>query len=332
MNINDVALSIYSFGYSAGFIRDERPEAAAPVITLDTLTDLVRRHGLGGVEFPLDRYYAADGLDNAEAAIARLREGGIRVVVDLEQFDVPLIRAVLPILSRQNLRFARVKMSSCYGGNRYREPNFHECVSAFVEGLRALVPMLRHYQVKLLVENHQDLGADDLIRVIRETSAEAIGINWDIGNSLAVLDTPETFLRKTARLIGNVHLKDYRIFRAPEGFYLARCALGEGVVDFGSLLAELSRQHASVPMTIELGAQHARRADVFHQAYWDAYPPYTVSQQMEFFSFLNRHMRNGEQWKSPWERQLPGHAIVEAEMKELEQSVAFLKGLVIGNG
>jgi hypothetical protein len=84
-------------------------------------------------------------------------------------------------------------------------------------------------------------------------------------------------------------------------------------------------------MAIELGAQHARRVDVFCRPYWEAYPPKAVAEQVEFFDFLAGHLRDGrhapdgEGWKSAWERGLPGPAIVESEMDELERSVAFLK-------
>lgn len=327
MNLREVSLSIYSFGYSTGFVRDDRPEAVAPVVTIENIADLAQQHGLGGIEFPADRYFKAEEMEKAHAFLRRLLDRGMHVAVDLEDFQPAHVRALLPILSRSGLKFARIKMSGFYGGNRYREPAFSQWLSNFVEGLRSLLPELRREGIKLLIENHQDLGADDLVRIIGETSADCVGINWDIGNSLAVLDTPETFLRKAGGFIGNVHLKDYRLFRCEGGFYLSRCALGRGVVDFAALLPELRRRQGAVPMAIELGAQHARQADVFTRAYWDAYPPYAVTEKLEFFSFLNSHLLDGDGWKSAWELNLPGQAIIESEMRELQDSVTFLETL-----
>jgi sugar phosphate isomerase/epimerase len=329
VNLRQVSLSIYSFGYAAGFLQDNRPEAAPPVVTIGNVADLARQHGLGGIEFPVDRYFKVRELDRAEAFIGGLLRDGMNVAVDLEHFDVPYIRAFLPVLSRQGLGFARIKMSSFYGGNRYLEARFADQVSDFVAALRSLLPALRRQGIKLLIENHQDLGAEDLIRIIGATSADCIGINWDIGNSLAVLDTPETFLRKAGGFIGNVHLKDYRLCRCEKGFYLVRCALGEGVVEFTSLLAGLKEQQGPVPMAIELGAQIARRADVFEPAYLEAYRPHTAHGTDEFFAFLEARLRDGEEWKSLWERNHPGWAIIESEKAEVIRSVAFLKGLAV---
>lgn len=327
MNLRSISLSIYSFGYAAGFIRDDRPEAAAPTVTIENIADLAKQHGLGGIEFPVDRYYKIGELNRAGGFIEKLLAGGMNVMVDFENFDLSYIRAFLPILSRNRLRCARVKMSGFYGGNRYREPQFPTMVADFVAGLRSLLPDLRQRGVKLLIENHQDLGAEDLVRIIGETSAECLGINWDMGNSLAVLDTPEMFLRKAGGFIGNVHLKDYRLFRCAKGFCLSRCALGEGVVDFDSLLSSLEEQQGSVPMTIELGAQVARQADVFESAYWEAYRPQAVGDMIELFSFLNTHLQDGQEWASAWERNSSGQVIIDSEMADLVRSVAFIRHL-----
>ena len=329
MNTKEISVSIYSFGYAAGFLDDKRPEAAKPVVSIENIAELARRSGLGGIEFPVDRYFPANALEKADAFIANLLKNGMNAVVDLETFDASYIRSLLPVLSKNKLPFVRIKMSGLYGGNRYQEPEFYAWKKSFIKELQSLVPELREKNIMLHIENHQDLTADDLIEIIGATSADCIGINWDIGNALPVLDTPETFLEKAGGFIGNVHLKDYKIYRFNEGFYLSRCALGEGVVDFASLLSTLRKRRGNIPMAIELGAQNARRADVFKKEYWEAYKPYTVSEMTPFLSFLNRNLLDGGNgaWKSAWEQNQSGQSIIESEMKELEQSVTFLKEL-----
>lgn len=330
MNVWDVSLSIYAFGYAAGFIQDDRAAAAPPVVTLANLAALAREYGLGGIEFPIDRYFPIARLDTADDFVGGLLRDGMRVAVDLESFDVDYVRALLPLLSRNNLGWARIKMSGFYGGNRYEQPDFAEMVAAFVARIRALLPDLRAHGAKLLIENHQDLGAEDLVAIISATSADRVGINWDVGNSLAVLDTPDSFLRKAGGFIGNVHLKDYRVFRSDRGFHLSRCALGEGIVDFPRLLTGLRCQQGAVPMAIELGAQATRHAAVFEPAYWEAYRPYTVREAIEFFAFLNRQPPESAGWQTVWERRRPGREVIEAEKAEMSRSVAYLQGLTLG--
>ena len=329
MNLKDVSLSIYSFGYSAGFIHDDRPEAAPPVVSIENIADLAVAHGLGGIEFPVDRYFPAAQLGELGAFVDDCKQRGLTVAIDVEIFDVGYIRKLLPVLAEHRLAFARVKMSGMHGGNRYAEPEFTSWVDLFVSQLRSLLPELRRHGVRLLIENHQDLGSDDLIAIIDATSAEHIGINWDTGNSLAVLDTPEEFLRKSAHAIGNVHLKDYRLYRCDTGFRMARCALGEGVVDLAAVLPTLKDLDHVVPLAIELGAENCRRVEVFKPEYWEAYPSYDVASKVSFFSFLNQKLLDGDEWRSAWERDLPGAAIIESEMDDLERSVAYLERLAV---
>ena len=203
MNLHDVSLSIYSFGYSAGFLSDDRPDAGAQDLTPEGIVELALKYGLGGVEFPLDRYFAHDDDARADAFIRTLRKNGLRGVIDLERFDPEYLRSLLPRLQEWDLAFARVKVSEFFGGNRHRQPGFARDVRVFVEQLGELVPALRMHGVRLLIENHQDVGADDLVRIIGETAADCVGINWDMGNSLPVPETPESFLAKTAGFIGN---------------------------------------------------------------------------------------------------------------------------------
>jgi sugar phosphate isomerase/epimerase len=326
---HDISLSIYSFGYAAGFLTDRRQEAAAPIVDVDNIAEFAARFDLGGIEVPIDRYFSIDHIAGAETFISRHLQDGLRVALDLETFDPAYIRALLPVVERTQLGWVRIKMSGMYGGNRYKEPRFAEWMASFAGGLRDLIPDLKAAGVRLLIENHQDLGADDLVAIINRTSPECVGINWDVGNSLAVLDTPESFLAKTHSFIGNVHLKDYQLYRLATGFAMKRCALGAGVVGLDTVIPQLRQSCGAIPMAIELGAQNARFADVFTRQYWDAYEPYSVANKVEFFAFLNRNLRDGDHWKSLWEQGAPGATVIASEIEELERSVAFLRSIPV---
>jgi sugar phosphate isomerase/epimerase len=328
LRLADINLSLYSFGYAAGFITDDRPDAAAPSITRETLIDLAISHGLGGVEIPVDRCFA-DAAE-AEAWVARVHARGVRVTLDVEEFAVDTVRALLPSASRLGLRWVRIKLGACYGGNRHLVADFAAQAQAFAEALRALLPALRRWGIRLLIENHQDLTAEELVDIIGATSADHVGITWDVGNSLAAGDTPASFLRQAGGFIGNVHLKDYRLARVAGGVALTRCALGQGVVEFPALLAELRHRQGPVPMAIELGAQHARVAQVEHAAYWPAFPPRPAALMAEYSAFLDRHAIDGLAG-SAWERGLPGAAIVQSELDDLRASVDYLQRAVVGH-
>ncbi len=57
-------------------------------------------------------------------------------------------------------------------------------------------------------------------------------------------EDPVEAARASAPLIRHVHLKDYTIHFAPEGYRLVRCAAGDGVIDFPAILDDRGRQWA----------------------------------------------------------------------------------------
>ncbi len=81
----------------------------------------------------------------------------------------------------------------------------------------------------IAIENHQDLGSDELMAFAEEAGPN-VGIALDTGNPFAVAEDPVAFASRVAPRIRHVHLKDYVSQFTPEGFRLIRCAIGDGCV------------------------------------------------------------------------------------------------------
>ena len=79
----------------------------------------------------------------------------------------------------------------------------------------------------MAIENHQDFNSLELLDIANSFDPALIGITWDIGNSLAVGDTINSFYTNTSHLIKNVHLKDYKVFHSTNGIRLVRCPIVE---------------------------------------------------------------------------------------------------------
>ena len=331
MNLRDISLNIYSFGYSAGFIKDNRNNNRHPDIALKDLPALAIDHGLGGIEFPFDVYFPPHKIKDGLMFIKEVQERSLDVAIDFEKFDISYIREVVPYLAQRGIKFFRVKMSGLYGGNRYKEPRFRSQINDFVSKIQSLTLLLKQTGVRLLIENHQDLGSYELLDIISRTSNELVGVNWDIGNSLAVTETPDFFLSNTAGYIGNIHLKDYQLVRSEKGFGLVRCSLGEGVVDFKNLLKSINLRYGKIPMSIELGAQNTRYADIFVKQYWEEYPSQTVLDKIDFFKLIWSSIDNRADWSTPWERGAPEKEISANEMIDLKKSVEFLRQIELND-
>lgn len=324
MNLPTIKLNLYSFGYAAGFFAAGLRPGSAGHVGLTEGVALVEDWQLAGIEFPYDFFFQDD-----LTGLAFLDGYKKSVYLDFESMDVPRLIKLIPEFKRRGMTSVRVKMNHLdkvfYGGNRYTSPRFNEAVAAFTNELRALVPVLADYQFKVMIENHQDLSSVDLAQIIETTSPVQVGINWDIGNSLAVGDTVDSFFARLGPQIGNVHLKDYRVVTTAKGFKLVRCALGDGAVDFSHVFGQL-KTHKISTCSIELGAHISRECDVATAEYWSALGSSAPLGKKEFLSHIGDLARQGSEM-TVYETGAPPEAVVASEKEEVAKSVAFLRTL-----
>jgi len=111
------------------------------------------------------------------------------------------------------------------------------------DNLRESLPTCEKYGVALAVENDMDYTSGELLHLLERLDSEWVGISFDTGNQLAVLEAPEDALAAFGPYVYNVHLSDWQIAASPEGLLLNGCALGEGVVDLPALV-KLARRHS----------------------------------------------------------------------------------------
>ncbi len=325
MKLQDICISLYSFGFSAGFVSSG---VAPNLVNIDTLIGVCQAFGLGGVELPVDRLFPDCKDSDIERLVDKFRLHGLTVKFDLESFEPDYLEKLVPILRKVDISFVRCKIFNFYGGNRYLYPEFDVQFNAFCELVSEVVPHLKNFGVQLLVENHQDITFREYEKLWERFGPEHIGINWDIGNSLPALETPEDFLRLGKDRIGNIHLKDYKVFQCPEGYLMARCALGEGFVDYESVFKVLLMQPCAIPMSIELGALNGRVAHINSPDYWRAFGLHQSDQRVQrFVSYIAAITERQTNWKTPWEEKREPAAILRYEFQEVFRSIKFLKGM-----
>ena len=306
MDLSKINLNYYSFGYSTGLINDNRNNSMNPTISIDKLVEVAVDNGLGGIEFPIDRIKNKD----IDIFLKKLADNNINFFIDFENFDIEYISNMIPILHKNNMNKARIKMSNFFGGNRYLINDFDLYVEKFILDLKSILPILEKYNFKLLIENHQDLNSFEIIDIIEKVSTKYIGVNWDIGNSIAKLETPEQFFENTKKYIGNIHLKDYVLIESDNGFLLKRCPIGEGFVNFEYILSKIEEEIGDTSMSIELGAQITRESHYKRKEYWG-------------FDIKSANGCN----KTDWEKNESGKLISDLELYDVIKSINFLDKL-----
>lgn len=193
------------------------------------------------------------------------------------------------------------------------------------EVLAREAPRVADAGLALAIEDHQDFGSEELL-ALTESLGPHVGIVLDTGNPFSVAEDPVEFARRAAPRIRHVHLKDYVAQFTPEGYRLIRCAIGAGAVPFGELAALLGDREPALTASLEPGALEARHIRLFTRGWWDGYPPRAASELGIMLGRLRKAcLPDDADYRTPWERGASAAEIVEYEMRELRESVAFVK-------
>lgn len=177
------------------------------------------------------------------------------------------------------------------------------------------------------IENHQELGSEELLEIAAE-AGDNVGIVLDTGNPFAVAEDPVAFTERAVHRIVHLHLKDYRAQFTDEGYRLVRCALGDGCVPFDEIATVLEQRSAPITASIEIAALEARHVRLFTPAWWQGYPSRSASELSVALGRLRqRRLADDADCRTPWEHQAPPDEIVAYERDQLIRSVAYVRGL-----
>jgi len=177
----------------------------------------------------------------------------------------------------------------------------------------------------LAVENHQDLGSEELMSIVGE-AGEHVGIVLDTGNPLAVGEDPVAFARRAGPRIRHVHLKDYAAQMTDEGYRLVRCPIGDGCVPLQAIAAVLAEHTPSLTASLEPGALDVRHIRLFTPGWWTGYPPRAASELGVALGRLRHNQLDaGADYRTPWEREAPPSEIMAYEMAQIHRSLENMR-------
>ena len=72
------------------------------------------------------------------------------------------------------------------------------------------VQIAEKYGIRMAVENHIDFTADEMLQLLTTVSSPYLGINFDTGNFLRLLDDPIKGMEKLAKYVYATHIKDLK--------------------------------------------------------------------------------------------------------------------------
>ena len=238
-------------------------------IELTNLIKFAATKKFKGIEFPYFRFF--DHVRSDKTLINILRQNDQEYILDCEkQISKKELIKLINISKSLKVKFIRIKCSNILSCERYKfKKNWTYKINSIVKKINTIKPLLKKNDIKLAIENHQDLDSNDLISIIKQVGKKYVGINFDIGNAFATCEVPSSFLKKTKNYILNIHLKDYIILPSVKGFSLNRCPIMDGDSQIDNVLKLKDKYNIKSNISLELGAKTPREIKVKSKKFFD---------------------------------------------------------------
>jgi 3-oxoisoapionate decarboxylase len=143
--------------------------------------------------------------------------------------------------------------------------------AATLDVLTRLRSRLRDLDIRVALETHADLTADELLAMVDRLGPDVAGVTLDTGNLVMRLDDPVLAAEKLAPHVLATHVKDAVLARTPRGLCWQARPVGSGALPIPDMLAPLIHARADLALSIEL---HPRTYDLpIHDPTWLAFFP-----------------------------------------------------------
>ncbi len=241
-----LGLNTYSYRYATG-LWDFVPRENVPM-SLDHLLEKAADLNLDGVHLADARHL--ESFDYGHVSEVKRRADALGLYVELGTSGTNpdhlqnVVRAAHVLGTRAVRTFA--------GRPRAASPRrMEEIISEAAGQLGEVLPVCERYGISVAVENHQDLTTAELLSLLEIVDSRWVGVCFDTGNPLALLEDPMESAQAFGPLIKTVHLKDYQLCARSDGFSLIGCALGDGVVDLRGIIDLLRAEAPGAALNIE---------------------------------------------------------------------------------
>lgn len=261
LGMHSYTLHLSGCGESWGFQSEGKTYAFEKVLPLEKLMDLAVEEGIEVLHITLV------DLDNDTSPehLAKVKAEAAKRGLDLElnvSFNAPSDPRVNATIEQaleigHAMGATLVKFSTDV---EHPHPISHACMcpeameqmAKIVMDFKRNLPKIEEYGMKIAIENHCDLFADEVIWMVKQLNHPLIGACCDTINSLMMAEGIEECVRKMAPYTYCVHFCDNRVFADPDGTHSLGCAIGEGDVDVIEVMKILREQAPEELDTIDL--------------------------------------------------------------------------------
>jgi sugar phosphate isomerase/epimerase len=141
----------------------------------------------------------------------------------------------------------------------FRKEPHEPQIERLTEMFREAVKTAEEHGIRLAVENHIDFTSDEMVRLLDAVDSPWLGINFDTGNFLRLLDDPVEGMEKLAKRVYATHIKDLKPRRgvsAGEWYFFSSAPVGDGLVDNHRLVQLLAAAGFDGILAVEIDFLH----------------------------------------------------------------------------
>jgi sugar phosphate isomerase/epimerase len=234
-----------------------------------TFLDYCRGLGAGGVQTGLgvrDDAYAAK-LQEMLTTHKLYVEGSISLPRDKD--DAGRFADEVRTAKRCGATLFRTVLMS---GRRYEVFDSAEAYRKFADQARQALalarPAVEKHEMRMAVENHKDLQAPELVEIVTKLDSPLIGVCIDLGNNIALLETPQETVDLLAPHVLTTHIKDMGVEEYADGFLLSEVPLGTGFLDLAKIIAQVRKARPEVRLNLEMITRDPLKIPCLTPKYW----------------------------------------------------------------
>jgi sugar phosphate isomerase/epimerase len=142
-------------------------------------------------------------------------------------------------------------------------------IEALTKLFKEAVKVAEDHGVKMAVENHIDFTADEILQLLEGVNSPYLGLNFDTGNFLRLLDDPIAGMEKLAPYVYATHVKDLfpdKNFKPTDWFFFAGVPVGRGLINNQALAQILKNANFQGFLAVEIDHPHTDWTDCEDEA------------------------------------------------------------------
>lgn len=261
LGMHSYTLHLSGFGESWGFQEYGEHHAFEQVATFKDLVDIAVEVGLDVLHITLVDIQNNTSDEHLAECRKIAEDAGIELELNIS-FNAPSDPRVNCGLE-ESLHIAHklgCKLVKYSTDVEHPEKSSHSCLSpevmkqliAIYDDFAANIPLIEKYNLKIAIENHCDLFANEVIWLVEKLNHPLIGACCDTINSLMLMEGIADCVDRMAPYCYCVHFCDNRVFADPDGTHSLGTAIGQGNVDCRAIMDILREKAPEGLDTIDL--------------------------------------------------------------------------------